>query len=205
MRNSFKPRSITRVNALLIIIGTVSACILLLSIVLHTDVVRIEHDFEEFATHHYFLTGFISLVTVLLCLKFYNNTPENIYSFNILKQQTRRKRLIKKMERLQAYKKQLGLKIDTVTSRLIEKENVGVFSFSKDDLLISIDEIKQREIDLGTALKLGNNYQHKVKIYFKDIESNKHIETTVWQFDNTSLSIKGGVALPIRSIYKIEI
>jgi hypothetical protein len=197
--------SVTKNKALLIIIATVAACIILLSLFLHTKVIEVEKDFENFATHHYFLTGFIGLIIMVICIRFYNDTPDRVTSFNILKHNTRTKRNLRKYERIAQYKKQLGLKINTVKSQFIEKENVSSLSFPNYDVLISLDDIQQRKIDLETSLKLGNNYKHKVKIYFKDTTSNKHIETTVWQLDNNNLTIKSGTTLPVKCIYKIEI
>ncbi|MDO9001204.1 MAG: hypothetical protein Q7W45_15680 [Bacteroidota bacterium] len=204
MSNS-EQKTITRLNALLIILATISACIILLSIILHVKLVELEHDLEDFATHHYFLTGFISLTVMLVCIRLYNDTPDKVSSFNILKKQTRNKRLLKKIERIEQYKKQLRSKIENAKSKIIEKENVGSLSFLPDDVLLTLDDLKQRESDLNNALKLGNTYKHKVKIYFKDTESNKHLETTIWQVDNQNIVLKSGIVLPVKSIYKVEI
>ena len=115
------------------------------------------------------------------------------------------KRLIKKIERIENYKKQLANKIDHAKSKMIEKENLGSLSFMPHDVLLASDDLKQRENDLNNALKLGNTYKHKVKIYFRDIESNKHLETTIWQLDEQNITLKSGIILPIKSIYKVEI
>jgi hypothetical protein len=198
-------KEITRLNALLIIISTVAACLILISFILHIKIIELEAEFINFATHHYFLVGFISLIVMAVCIKLYNDTPERISSFNIFKQQTRNKRLLKKIQRVEQYKKQLRLKIENAKSRFIEKENVAELTFPSADVLESLDDINQREIDLKNSLMLGNCYKHKVKIYFKDIDSNKHIETTVWQLDSKVVTIKSGITLPVRSVYKVEI
>ena len=204
MSNS-KQKTITRLNALLIVISTIAGCIILLSFILHIKLIELEHDLQDFATHHYFLTGFISLIVLLISIRLYNDTPNKVTSFNILKKQTRNKRLLKKIDRIENYKKQLANKIDHSKSKLIEKENLSSLSFLPDDVLFSSDDMKQRENDLNNALKLGNTYKHKVKIYFRDIASNKHIETTIWQLDDQNITLKSGIILPINSVYKVEI
>ena len=93
-------KEISRPNALLIIISTVAACLILISFILHIKIIELEAEFINFATHHYFLVGFISLIVMAVCIKLYNDTPERISSFNIFKQQTRNKRLLKKFRSL---------------------------------------------------------------------------------------------------------
>jgi hypothetical protein len=198
-------KEITRLNALLIIISTVAACLILISFILHTKIIELETEFINFAAHHYFLVGFISLIVIATCIKLYRDTPNKVSSFNIFKQQTRNKRMLKKIQRFEQYKKQLRLKIESAKSKFIDKESIANLTFPLEDVLVSLDDTKQREIDLNNALMLGNLYKHKVKIYFKDTDSNKHIETTVWQLDSKVVTIKSGITLPVRSVYKVEI
>jgi hypothetical protein len=113
--------------------------------------------------------------------------------------------MLKKIQRFEQYKKQLRLKIESAKSKFIDKESIANLTFPLEDVLVSLDDTKQREIDLNNALMLGNLYKHKVKIYFKDTDSNKHIETTVWQLDSKVVTIKSGITLPVRSVYKVEI
>jgi len=204
MENS-KKIEISRFGALLIVLATVAACILLASIVLHVKIIELEHDLEEFASHHYFFAGIISIIIILVCLKLYHDTPDKVSSFNIFKKKTRDKRIIRKIERIHEYKKQIQDDLEEKRSNLIDKEHVASLKFSEQEVLLSKDDKLHREHDLNNALKLGNNYKHKVKIFFKDSESYKHIETTVWQLDKNMLTIKGGVTIPIRSVYKVEI
>jgi hypothetical protein len=200
-----KKIEISRLNALLIIIATVAACVIILSIILHIKLVELEHDLEDFASHHYFLAGFIALIIMLTCMRLYNDTPTKVSSFNIFKKKTRDKRLLRKIERIDEYKKHIRGDIENEKSKFIEKENVASLTFPEEDVLLTKDELSNREHELNSALKLGNNYKHKVKIYFKDSECNKHIETTVWHLDKINLTIKGGVTIPIRSVYKVDI
>ena len=198
-------KEITRLNALLIIISTVAACLILISFILHTKIIELETEFINFAAHHYFLVGFISLIVIATCIKLYRDTPNKVSSFNIFKQQTRNKRMLKKIQRFEQYKKQLRLKIESAKSKFIDKESIANLTFPLEDVLVSLDDTKQREIDLNNALMLGNLYKHKIKIYFKDTDSNKHIETTVWHLDSKVVTIKSGITLPVRSVFKVEI
>lgn len=200
-----KKIEISRLNALLIIIATVAACVIIISITLHIKLVELEHDLEDFASHHTFLAGFISLIIMLTCIRLYNDTPSRISSFNIFRKETRNKRLLRKIERVDEYKKQIRGDLGSESSKLIEKENVASLSFPLEDVLLTNDELNNRDHELNAALKLGNNYKHKVKIYFKDSEGYKHIETTIWQLDKTNLTIKSGTTIPIRSVYKVEL
>jgi hypothetical protein len=88
--------------------------------------------------------------------------------------------------------------------QFIEKEKAGLLTFPQFDVLQSFDEITQREKDLNSALTLGNLHKQKIKIFFQDIISKKHIETTIWQVNSTHISLKGGMVIPVKSIYKIE-
>jgi hypothetical protein len=203
MENKSKT-GISRNNAVLIVIGTIASCFILLTILFHLRISELEKDFENFATHHYFIVGFVSLVILLYCIKLYNNTPEKITSFNIFRKQIRNKRIIKEIEVIEKYKDELISKINNSESVLIEKEKAGLLTFPRFDVLQSFDEITQREKDLNSALTLGNLHKQKIKIFFQDIISKKHIETTIWQVNSTHISLKGGVVVPVRSIYKIE-
>jgi len=195
---------ISRSKALLIVIATIASCLILLTIVFHLRLNELEKDFENFATHHYFLVGFISLVIVLYCIKLYNNTPEKISSFNIFRKQIRNKRILKQIEVIEKHKEELISKINNSESQFIEKEKAGLLTFPQFDVLQSFDEITQREKDLNSALTLGNLHKQKIKIFFQDIISKKHIETTIWQVNSTHISLKGGIVIPVKSIYKIE-
>ncbi len=195
---------ISRSKALLIVIATIASCLILLTIVFHLRLNELEKDFENFATHHYFLVGFVSLVILLYCIKLYNNTPEKVSSFNIFRKQIRNKRIIKQIEVIEKHKEELISKINNNESELFEKENIGSLTFPEFDVLQSIDEVNQRDKDLNNALTLGNLHKQKIKIFFQDIISKKHIETTIWQVNSTHISLKGGMVVPVRSIYKIE-
>ena len=195
---------ISRSKALLIVIATIASCLILLTIVFHLRLNELEKDFESFATHHYFLVGFVSLVIMLYCIKLYNNTPEKISSFNIFRKQIRNKRIIKQIEVIEKHKEELISKINNSESEFIEKEKAGLLTFPEFDVLQSFDEINQREKDLNSALTLGNLHKQKIKIFFQDIISKKHIETTIWQVNSTHISLKGGIVIPVKSIYKIE-
>ncbi|MBL7911391.1 MAG: hypothetical protein JNJ41_10085 [Bacteroidia bacterium] len=90
-------------------------------------------------------------------------------------------------------------------SEFIAKENIDSLTFPQFDVLQSNDEIKQREKDLNAALTLGNLHKQKIKIFFQDVVSKKHVETTIWQVNSMHISIKSGLVIPVKSVYKIEL
>ena len=84
----------------------------------------------------------------------------------------------------------------------IEKEKIHLLSFPKSDVLISRDEMQQRNLDLNRALALGNLEHSKIKIYFEDNHSKKVVETTVWAVTDQRVILKQGHTIPINRIYK---
>lgn len=85
---------------------------------------------------------------------------------------------------------------------LIEKEEIHFLKFNdksiveqKTDLLKSIEN----------ATILGNAHRTKVSIYFKDDESVKRVDTTIWAAGTKFICLKGGVWIPISRIIEIKI
>ena len=88
---------------------------------------------------------------------------------------------------------------------LVEKEQVERLTFPKGEVLGSKEAIKIRSIKLENATRLGNIEHYKVKIVFGANEGLMMIDTTVWAITNNYISLKGGVTLPIKRIYEINI
>lgn len=87
----------------------------------------------------------------------------------------------------------------------IEKESIKDLSFSRKEVLLDTDAQMMRNHDLHRAQILGNLSQGKVSIWFE--ASNKktyRVETTIWAVGSQFITLKGGTAIPINSILKID-
>lgn len=85
-----------------------------------------------------------------------------------------------------------------------EKENVATLSFSANDVLTEKSELGKRKVDLQRAQALGAQSKSNIKIYFADEGGSKYIvEATVWAATERNVTLKGGVLIPNRAIYKI--
>jgi hypothetical protein len=85
-----------------------------------------------------------------------------------------------------------------------EKENVATLSFNAQDVLSEKSDIGKRKIDLQRAQALGAQSKSNIKIYFADAAGSKYIvEATVWAATEKNVTLKGGVLIPNRAIYKI--
>lgn len=89
--------------------------------------------------------------------------------------------------------------------KIIEKSELTNLKFERTDVLEDKDQINTRMNKLITAMRLGNSAKSKVKIYFKDRFDKKCVETTVWYADPLYVTLKGGLVLPVSSIYHINI
>lgn len=87
--------------------------------------------------------------------------------------------------------------------KIIEKEAIASLKFPTTDVLEDDIEIKARISDINRALSLGNLEHSKIKIYFKDNESKKTVNTTVWAVTDKNVILKQGVMIPIHRIYKL--
>lgn len=198
-------RSYTKMKALIILVGFIAAIVFLTSVVLHINPLNMADSFVDFATHHYFLAGFISLICLLICLKAYRSIGvviERNHQKRSIIGSTRAKRKRKMMQYIleQAYFRTQKLK-----SQSVEKDMIKQLVFANNDVLKTNEEVLERRDNLQKAVMLGNAIKHKVKIFFKDQQSNKHVETTVWHVDEKHISLKSGITLPVSSIYKVEI
>ena len=86
----------------------------------------------------------------------------------------------------------------------LEKENVKSLAFGAEDVLKSKEDKVKRKIDLQRAQALGAQSKSNIKIYVQDGEGSQFIvEATVWAATEKNVTLKGGVIIPNRSIYKI--
>lgn len=87
----------------------------------------------------------------------------------------------------------------------IAKEQIpGVVSLNPTDVLSNEPDKKHRNRMLYLAMILGNGYKSKVKITFESIDGPRKVETTVWATTEKNVMLKGGVTLPVHSIYSVE-
>jgi hypothetical protein len=86
---------------------------------------------------------------------------------------------------------------------LIEKEDVPKYHCVTYDVLDTSEARAARRSELEKAMILGNNDHVKYKIFFTTTEGVKEVETTVWATTEDTITLKGGVIIPIASINRI--
>jgi len=87
---------------------------------------------------------------------------------------------------------------------IIRKEELSSYEIAKGDALSNPADRIMRINDLDRAMKLGNNEHQKVKIVFESTEGTMAVETTVWEVTQNYVILKSNMALPIRSIHRID-
>lgn len=91
------------------------------------------------------------------------------------------------------------------TALLIPKEQVANLKFPGDEVLSSeADKIILRK-KLEQATMLGNIEHNKIKIFFRDNEGLKKVETTIWATGEKNIILKQGMTIPIKRIVDIEL
>lgn len=91
------------------------------------------------------------------------------------------------------------------TIERIEKEQVSLINFSKQEVLSDPHELKLRRADLYRSQTLGNLLQTKVNISFVSSDGQVYeVHTTVWAVGSDFVVLKGGITIPIRSVLKVE-
>lgn len=84
---------------------------------------------------------------------------------------------------------------------LILKEDIPKLTFfDKSQVEQHPDILKQIE----KATILGNSHRTKVSIYFRDDESMKKVETTIWAAGTKFICLKGGIWIPISRLVEIK-
>jgi hypothetical protein len=182
----------------LVILFSIAVIISLSCLTLHLNPLQLEGEIFEFAEHHYFLFGFISFLIGMIAVR--------AYMMIYIEVSSQENNVSKALNNV--FGKQYKYTDNTENDsdyQFIEKNKIENLNFPKEDVLNSPEEIKLREHTLIKSMSLGNRYKHKVKIFFKDINNKRYTETTIWYADTKYITIKGGIALPVRSIYKIEI
>ena len=91
----------------------------------------------------------------------------------------------------------------TTTIQHIEKEEIKNLSFPKDEVLKTKAEQADRALKLTRALSLGNLEQVKVKMFFRDSEGDKSVETTVWGLTRNDVILKESTIIPLNRILMV--
>lgn len=85
----------------------------------------------------------------------------------------------------------------------ISKEQVSAFSFPAGDVLMDQEHRKNRLRALHQATSLGNLERGKVRIRFVTAEGPKEVFTTIWHHSDEHVLLKGGKAIPVRTIVEV--
>ena len=86
----------------------------------------------------------------------------------------------------------------------LNKEDIPNLKFKNDDVLPSKAEQTQRKIDLQRANALGAQTKSNIKLFIVDDKDVKYkVEATVWAATELNVTLKGGVMIPNKAIYKI--
>jgi len=87
----------------------------------------------------------------------------------------------------------------------IEKETLKEYNFLKEEIHTDVKRIKRRTANIQRAVRLGNLFKNKVKIFFRTEEHDLYfVETTIWGAGREFVELKGGITIPIVSIEKID-
>lgn len=198
-----KNNSNSKAKAFLGTVGILATLVFITCIVFHITPSVLADSILNFALYHYFLIGLISFTMAVSCWKIYTSLDEKI--------EARHQKIKTPYTRIQRKKTIMVKKIRNLyfkkaqdESLFIKPEEVSALKFTNEDVLKDEKLRVERQRDLQKAMVLGNSFKQKVILLFKDYNSNKHLMTTVWHSSSEYISLKGGIVLPVKSIYKIE-
>ncbi|MBL7900858.1 MAG: hypothetical protein JNK73_02590 [Bacteroidia bacterium] len=100
-------------------------------------------------------------------------------------------------------KKNMYYPVLMTTITKIRKEDLGRVSFSARTLLSSADKAKDLLTRLKSATSLGNLEHGKVIIRFLTTQGLHEVYTTIWHADEEHVMLKGGTAIPVKSITEL--
>lgn len=88
---------------------------------------------------------------------------------------------------------------------LVQKEEIESLIFPAESIKRTEQQAKELHKKLQNAMSLGNLHHAKIKIIFEDSEGLKEVHTTVWSADETYISLKKGVSIPVRRIVDVQL
>jgi hypothetical protein len=86
----------------------------------------------------------------------------------------------------------------------IEKEDITKVHFVSYEVLDKLEDKQLRKSDLEKAMIVGNGDHTKAKIVFITEDGPREVETTVWATTDETITLKGGVLIPIHCIEKVS-
>lgn len=87
----------------------------------------------------------------------------------------------------------------------VRKEQVPSLHFPNSPVLLDVEHRLALDRKVSKALSLGNNEHAKCRILFKDDKGLKYVETTVWSYDGTHITLKAGVTVPFARVIDVEL
>lgn len=201
MKSISKPKSNRPVDSFWMSIALLCALAIFVSIALKVSPSDIITLVENFATHHFILAVMFAFFFTLLILRSYYKSFSARKPGVFFRRQTKE---VTKTNFFSRFKNKVNLHYQTLKSHFIGIHQIETLTFEDIDLLVENDLKRKRENDLNKAMKLGNSYKEKVKIYFKDEDSNRHVYTSVWHVSSTHVTLKYGTVIPVKAIYKVK-
>lgn len=205
MKTSKKIKVLNGKNKIVVFISIIALLILMCSIVFHMSPLKMYGLLSDFAVHHYFLFGFIALAVFFICLKTYFSNQDEIKDLKNEKNLLFKNKNRERKQRIQKFKNSIALKILSLKNRVNQKDVLVNKKYNVNDVLLSHEEMLLRQQNLSHAMKLGVSFKQNVKVYYRESNLHKCIETAILFVSNEHVTIRGGDVLPIRSIYKVEI
>ena len=205
MKTSKKITALNGKNKIVVFISIVALLILICSVTFHITPFKMYGMLSEFAVHHYFLSGFIAIAVFSICLKTYFANQDAINDLKNEKNLLFKNKIKERKQRIQRFKNNIAFKILALRNKVNQKKDLVKPKFNIADVLNTNEEVELRKQDLSHAMKLGVSFKQNVKLYYKESNLHKCIETAILFVNNEHVTIRGGVVLPIRSIYKVEI
>jgi hypothetical protein len=89
-------------------------------------------------------------------------------------------------------------------NEMISKEDVPFYHFVSFDVLDQAEQKEQRVSDLQRAMFIGNGDKAKTRLSFHTEQGVKEVETTVWATTDETVTLKGGVVIPIHCISRVS-
>ncbi len=88
-------------------------------------------------------------------------------------------------------------------AELIAKETLDHLKFPKSYPDLSREKKEYLMEKLKVAVVMGNSDKVKCSILFTDMEGLKQIDTTIWEYDDEFISLKGGMTLHLKFVEDI--
>jgi hypothetical protein len=165
---------------------------------------------SDISKHHYFLTGFVSLLIAIIPIRIFMRLSTTSSSgFKIVDQNTgiysKRIRVM-----IQNLRRSLRTQVSDESSVFIAKKDLAQLNLTNEEVLQEQTQIINRQKDLERALILSIVYKQKIIICFIDKKNNikRHTLASIWHVDDANVCIKAGdviSVIPVKSIYKVEI